>query len=467
MEYGVKENLVEDTAGYKTAEEDVGMQMKKNTMQQASALCAILFLLSIGLWGCGEMQDTVGTAAAESSEKQELILAGIDFDASLISAVTTFNQTSNDTVVTLRDYGDHSAALSGDTFTRVYKDVVAGDIPDMYIMTSASLWSIDAMVAQGAFADLYPFLEDDPTISRDDFFSTILETVRQDDALFYFPVSYALKGIWGLPEYGGDSNRFPIDRISELRRRYPGNDMLFGDLSSMDLIRMELSQNQDLYINRETRACDFTSERFLHVLEAACHLPNFRPSGREEMMDYATGVYLLEGRQLFAPYTVADFEAYLMMTVGVEGEAEVVFNPYSTDMVSMTLTNSEVVLDIRSAFAISSTCSDPASAWQFLSTFLEQEYQQSLPTATAPALPVNIHAFTAETDRLLAEGKGTDSVFSRILQLIESAKAVSSTDIQIESMVHEEVLTCFSGEKTAEEAARMIQDRVSTYLEEY
>lgn len=221
-------------------------------MKRTLFLFAGLFLLSIGLSGCGETQDGVGSAVVERPEKQELILAGIDFDASLLSAVTAFNQASDETVVTLRDYGDHSGVLSNDTLTRVYKDVETGDIPDMYIMP----WPLDALLAQGVFADLYPFLDDDPAISRDDFFSTLLETVQQDDALFYFPISYALKGIWGLPEYG-DGNRFPIDRIPELRRLYPENDMLFGGLSSMELINMELSQNWDLYVNWETRECDF------------------------------------------------------------------------------------------------------------------------------------------------------------------------------------------------------------------
>lgn len=437
-------------------------------MKQKLFLFTSLLLLGIGLSGCKETQDATGSTAVERPEKQELILAGIDFDASIHSAVTAFNQANDDTVVILRDYGDHSAVLSNDALYRVYKDVVAGNTPDMYIMTSTSLWPVEAMLAQGVFTNLNPFLDDDETISRDDFFPTILETVQQDDALLYFPISYALKGIWGLPEYGDGSNsRFPIDRVPELRRQYPENDMLFGDFSSMELINMELSQNQDLYINWEVRECDFTSERFLDVLEAAYYLPNYRPSGRKEMTDYAAGVYLLEGRQFFAPYTISDFESYLMTTVGVEGEADVVLNPYSADMVSMTLTQSEAVLDIRSSFSISSACRNPAAAWKFLRTFLELEYQQSLSTDTAPALPINIHAFNAETDRLLAEREGIDVGFGRIMELIESVKAVSTTDIQIESIVHEEVVAYFSDEKTAEEVARVIQERVSTYLAEY
>lgn len=460
-------------------------------MRRIMFLFAGLFLLGTGLSGCGdtpdaaesvvaessiatesavtESSDTAESAVAEKTEKQELILAGIDLDASILSAVTSFNQASDDIVITIRDYGDSSGVLSDDMLVSIYKDIVAEDIPDMFLMSSSPSWFIDALITQGAFTDLNPLLDSDPAISRSDFFAPILETVQRDDKLFYFPISYTLNGIWGPPEYSGNSNRFPVDRIAELRQLYPENDMLFGGLSAMELIGMELSQNYNLYVNWEAKECDFISERFLDVLEAAYHLPGYRPAGRDERLDLVTGVYLLEGRQFFAPYTVTGFESYLMMTTGVAGEVDVVFNPYNSDMVSMTLTDSAVVLDVRSLFAISSACSDPKAAWQFLGTFLEPEYQQSLPAAQAPALPVNIQAFTAETDRLLADGKGTEAGFNRIVELIEVAETVNSlnTQTQIELLIFEEVSAYFSDDITAEEAARKIQDRVSAYLAEY
>lgn len=454
-------------------------------MNQKLYFIAGLILLGTCLTGCGETQDVAGSAVAESQsmeapentespkhvetlenpeipEKQELILAGIDFDDSVISAVTAFNQSNDNTTITIRDYGNQS----GNTLNEVYKDVAYGNAPDMYFMQPASAWSMDALMAQDEFVDLYPYLDNDPAISRDDVFPAVLEAVQQDGALYYFPVSYVLKGIWGMPEYS-DSRRFPVNRISGLRQKYPEDDMLFGDLFPMDLISMELSQNRDLYVDWDMKTCDFTSDRFLEVLEAACLLPQYRPSGREEMLDYVSGVYLLEGQQFFVPYTISGLESYLMMTEGAEGASEVVFNPYGGDMVSMTLSDSEVALEVQESFAISGKCGDFDAAWQFLRTFLEPEYQQSITAPTAPNLPVNVHAFRAETDRLLAEGKGTEAGFDRILELIQEAKTVSLFDTQIMLMIHEEASPCFSGDRTAEEAARKIQERASAYLAEY
>jgi multiple sugar transport system substrate-binding protein len=430
-------------------------------MKRRLFLLAGLCILSIGLVGCGPPQDVVNTEAVESMEKQELILAGIDFNASILSEVDDFNQLSDDTVITLRDYGDGSGVASNNIINSVFKDAISGEMADIYIISPSFGMPIDALIVQNMFVDLYPFLNEDTTISRDDFFSTILETVQQDDKLLYFPVSYSLSGIWARPEYADNANRFPVHRISELSQMYPENNMLFGGLSNMDLIHMELAQNQDLYVNWETKECNFISERFWDVLEAAYHLPKYSPDGREEMIDYFAGVYLLEGRQFFVPYNISGFESYLMKT------EDAVYNAYDGDLVSMTLTDSEVVLDIRSSFAITSACPNPDIAWNFLRTLLEMEYQQALPKASAPALPMNIHAFSVETDRLLNENKGTKVSFGRIQDLIQSANAVSSFDDQIVLIIYEEVSAYFSDEKTVEDTAQMIQDRVSLYLLEY
>lgn len=158
-------------------------------MNQKLYLFASLLLLGTSLTGCGGTQDVAGSAVAESQsmeapentespehveitetpetpEKQELILAGIDFDDSVISAVTAFNQSNDNTTITIRDYGNQS----GNTLNEVYKDVADGNAPDMYFMQPASAWPMDALMAQDGFVDLYPYLDNDPAISRDDVF---------------------------------------------------------------------------------------------------------------------------------------------------------------------------------------------------------------------------------------------------------------------------------------------------------
>ena len=425
----------------------------------------LLIMFTFGLSGCSERTDVGNVSEIGNQEKEELILAGVDFNDNIVLAVQNFNQVSEDTVIILKDYGNQSGVLSNDILLSIYNDVMNGNIADMYIMSPSSLWPIDILIEQDRFVDLYPFLDNDLDISKNDFFPTILETVERDDKLFYFPISYTLQGILGMPEYC-DGSRFPVDQISELCHLYPENDILFGTLSSMDLINMELSQNWELYVNWVTRECNFNSKRFREVLEGAYNLPEYRPSSREEVIDYATGAYLLGGKQIFMPYTVSDFEGYLMMTEGMNG-SKVKLNPYGGNMVSLTLTDSEVVLDIRSSFAITNVCKNPDTAWEFLQTFLGLEYQKSLLTATAPALPINTLAFVAERNKLLAEGKGKKEDFDYIQGMIESAKTVVSSDLQIESIVYEEVSDYFANQKTAEDAAKIIQDRVSAYLKKY
>ena len=333
----------------------------------------------------------------------------------------------------------------------------------MYLMSSTFLWPTDVFISRGVFADLSPLLDSDPAISRDDFFPSVLKTVQEGEALFYFPVDYGIRGILG-PSTCRDESRLSISCIPELLEAYPGDEMLFGELSPLELIYMEVSQNWELYVDRAAGTCHFDTQRFLDVLNAARQLPQYRPTGREEMLEYSSWVYLLDGRQRFLPYTLSGFETFLMLSEGAEGVAETVLNPFASDMVSMTLTDSKAVLDVHDSFAISSSCKDPGAAWQFLRTFLEEDYQQPLPTSTSPAFPVNVRAFHAGKDKLLAEGNRTEDPFAPVLTLIESVERSSQSDVEIESIVAEEASAYLSGDQTDEEAAQAIQAEVSAYL---
>jgi multiple sugar transport system substrate-binding protein len=53
-----------------------------------------------------------------------------------------------------------------------------------------------------------------------------------------------------------------------------------------------------------------------------------------------------------------------------------------------------------------------------------------------------------------------------LLQLIKNASQKRIWDSQIESIVQEEVTAFFTGDKSAEETAKIIQNRVSIYLSE-
>ncbi|MNW02119.1 hypothetical protein D3C71_1978580 [compost metagenome] len=60
----------------------------------------------------------------------------------------------------------------------------------------------------------------------------------------------------------------------------------------------------------------------------------------------------------------------------------------------------------------------------------------------------------------------TDRHYDELKQLIQSASSLAKADDKMLSMIEEESKTYFSGQKSAEEVAKLIQNRVTTYLNE-
>ena len=60
----------------------------------------------------------------------------------------------------------------------------------------------------------------------------------------------------------------------------------------------------------------------------------------------------------------------------------------------------------------------------------------------------------------------TKEQVERIWEMIGTARTYSRMDEQLFRIIYEEADACFSGQKSAEEAARLVQNRVQTYLNE-
>ncbi|WP_314591975.1 hypothetical protein [Paenibacillus terrigena] len=62
--------------------------------------------------------------------------------------------------------------------------------------------------------------------------------------------------------------------------------------------------------------------------------------------------------------------------------------------------------------------------------------------------------------------KMTKRHFDELKQLIQSASSLAKADDKMLSMIEEESKSYFSGQKSAEEVAKLIQNRVTTYINE-
>ena len=122
-------------------------------------------------------------------------------------------------------------------------------------------------------------------------------------------------------------------------------------------------------------------------------------------------------------------------------------------------------------FAMAAQPSDPEGAWEFLRFVMHRNEQETEGayggTCALPASQKAMDAMqTTGSSFLGTETKVSVYAAAQFRQLIESTTRLESTDEALLEIVNAEALPFFYGEKTAEEAARIIQNRASLYLAE-
>lgn len=428
-------------------------------MKKFIILIAVFMLLS----GCGGKESTGAdvslteaplttdsSAPTPPAPKTQLTIAGFGMFPDIYSLADEFNRNNEEFEITVKEYSigpDGSSDVAIDSF---YFDVAKGDLPDMFIMSGAPFQLLDTMISKGMMIDLYPFLDGDGELGRDDFFGSLLKAVEQDNTLYYMPTSFLLRGIVGIPEYA-NLTHFSLEAIRDIRAENPDKPCLFGMLYWVSLIELELSQNPDQYVNFKTGECFFTSERFIELLETANCVTKEIPD--ELVRESARGTLIAENEQHFDFYQINNLGIYTHY-----------IDRYGGNAAFLPLSESEAVFYFNTDYfiAISSTCADTDGAWSFLRSFLLPDYQDTL----MQSLPVNISSFEHVAREYIEVGVGGDADTEGLRRLINNTTATRVHNTSILPIIYEEAAAFIAGDKEAEQVAGIIQSRVSIYLAE-
>jgi ABC-type glycerol-3-phosphate transport system substrate-binding protein len=109
-----------------------------------------------------------------------------------------------------------------------------------------------------------------------------------------------------------------------------------------------------------------------------------------------------------------------------------------------------------------STSAYPQAAWDFLVTIFDQSVQ----AYTTFGFPVRTSVFDAQVQESVEGGSVTQEEVDRVLNLLNGKTYLYLGDDDIMDIIYEEATACFSGAKTPEETAEIIQNRVMVYLSE-
>ena len=303
---------------------------------------------------------TLRTVPAEEYVVLRLGYADDTPGSRLLEAVADFNR-SHDTVsvrpVPLADAGNPSEVCTVDL---------------LYIDNQ----SCTDLAFSGLLADLYPYLDADTGLKREDYFSNILSAAERNGQLCSTCAGFTVSTVIGEAAIVGDRCAWTYDELREAWGNLGiGTDAFPVYTDREDVFRACLKMDLCSVVSYDAaeKVYRVNSDRLDQLKWFCSNFPvSFDYSGRTLKAGDASDLRLRSRRQLLLPVQLSSFAD--LKLCGYEFAGEIAFVGYPTaEGCGSTLT--VMTLDPDRNFSMTAACSEPAAAWEFLRTFFTAAYQ--------------------------------------------------------------------------------------------
>lgn len=427
---------------------------------------------------------------AEVPDKQPLTLALYGVDTEILQKVIAFNKAQSEYKILITDYSsyatdsDYSAGI-----TVLNNEIASGKIPDMIYNTGD--FNLGNYARKGMLADFYELMKTDSDINLDDYSSNVFQAYETDGKLYELVYKYYVSTVVGKQSIFGDDTSLTWEKLNEILQQYPDASAFRNTYERSEILNMALQYNYAEFIDDAKATCNFDSDEFKKVLEFAAQFPETVDYDKLYEDDEATAAQ----EQQFIT------NASLLDTVGITDFTNLRANTYGEFLEEVTpvgFPNNEgqgSCLNSVGSFAISEKSAYKQQAWEFVKQFIlpenqmpgdDSDYYYGLPVYR-PALeklaeglserPYYINSETGEkvyydntvyinNEEVVIEPMTREEA-DRWLNFIESVdKRANRTSDEVFNIVNEEAAAYFSGQKTVDEVAGIIQSRMSIYISE-
>ncbi len=428
--------------------------------------------------GVYEIVDNYGTDNSEYaciregvSEKTVLTL-GTTSDMengylNLYKCVTEFNRYNEDIRIELVSYYDAGR-------DQLSLDLVSGTAPDLIVVTESMR---DMLADKGVFVDLYEMMELDADFDRDDLMTQVTDLYEIDGKLYSLAPDFFLMSIWGSSDVIQGRTGVTLTEFEEILEEN-GRDVnaVWGFYAGEDVLTTLCEINWDVLIDWESRTCDFESETFRMMMEFAAE----RVIGSSTAGSYREGI--MTGECLMEMGSIASVADHQLEEAIWDTDLEYI--GYPTESGSGT-----ALKFISEQLAINANCEQKEAAWEFLKYYLtnglsghgfpvvtalfeeqmalamEDDYEWAVDAGEIQLMNKGNY-YDPSTDESIYVYKASQEDVDTVITLINSADRRYYSFTDVENIITEEAAYYFAGQKSFEEVATLIQNRVQLYLNE-
>lgn len=418
---------------------------------------------------------------SDVKEKKVLTLAMAYTDWSVRSEVIKFNKNSEEYRISIQDYSsmyateeDYNAGV-----TRLNTDIVSGKVPDMLLLDSSM--PVDSYMSKGLFEDLKPYIEKDSELDMDNFMPNIVEMCSKDGKMYMLMPSFSIQTLVAKTSEVGPDRGWSVQEAMDLWDSKPEGTEFLNGMTKADMLRESMNFASSQFIDWESGKCNFNSEDFVKMLEFVNRFPEKIDD------DYYTDEYWESydsqwrtGKVLTSQSYIGDFRNYNNIEKSLFGEDVTMIGfPSADGDGSVVMPGIELTMSAKSV--------NKDGAWEFMRIFLTDEYQSEIYGFKLSIKHMKEMAVEATKKPYYEDENGnkveyddttyidgvevvidpmTQQEADDFLELLYGFHQIYRFDEALNEIIQEEAAAYFTGQKSAQDVAGVIQSRVQIYVNE-
>ncbi|WP_010502394.1 ABC transporter substrate-binding protein [Paenibacillus elgii] len=332
----------------------------------------------------------------------------------------------------------------------------------------------DKYVNQKLLLNMSDMLDLDKTVNKSNLQMNVLDSMKLNGGLYTMPASFFLMALVGDGDVLEKAN-IKVDDKSWNWKQFEeiGRKLVQQTASGKDR-RNFLESNPPHYILQER-----VTDSYGQLIDRATRKAKFDSPAFTDMLRQVKKLY--DDKIMIAQAT--DKENPLFHTERIFSPADFIKGPYAKFSNPKLLQKPHpegktggIRIVTTSELAIQAKSEVKEEAWKFMAFLLSEEVQSS-PYEDRFSLLKSVNE--KKLDELQKQTKGgaykledgktakvSEEDFARFKQFLHTANRYADEDGKVYNIIYEEAVAFFSGQKSAEEVAKLIQNRTTTYLNE-
>ena len=394
-------------------------------------------------------------------------------DDNIRNAAMKFNKENDKYRIEFMDYSNAGEEAQ----TKMNADIVAGKVPDIIDLNNLP---VHQYISKGILEDLTPYYEKDADVTLDDILPSVVKSTSVDGKQYYVTPSFNISTLIAASKDVGGKTGWTFDEMKQLLDSKGPDARPFYSENKNDILYSFLYGCVDDYIDWTTGKCRFDSNDFKSILEISNRGINEEVEYNEDSPSQPS--LIKSGKVLFT-------EGY----IDVES-VQLYSSMYNQDITFIGYPSEDrqgSYFSFDNALGIYSKSDVKDGAWEFIKTFMTMEYQAT--QGHIWSVPTNKVAFEmymktktatkAYKDELgqdiepLDSSWGWDDLEVKIgplsskeekmyRDLIDGVTKVNTNNYEVMDIITEEAKAYFAGQKGLDETADIIQNRVTTFVNE-